>query len=1123
MIVPINHAKLAIPPGPASYLPRRRLDPLWPEWADKTLVLVTAGAGFGKTSFLSAAARSSERPVVWYSIDETDAGLGRFCAHLHAAFSAKPKESLTLPEGGDADFANRVLAHMVRALSKEKGGKVLVLDDVHMVARSGPVMRLLERMIRFLPPGSTLVLASREPLPIATMKLQSLGAVARLTSDELEFDAEEAARLYRLHFPDARLDPAVGDRIVARTEGWPAGIEILFQSLGRPSNRAIEGTLGRMAEEGRGWFAFFAEEVLRALEPELCGFLIRTSVLPRLEADLCDRILGEKNSRRFLEELSRRNLFTFPVDEERTAFRYHHIFRDFLRGRLEREGGEEARQLRKRAAAVLGRAGAWAEALAVRAEEGNVKATLDLVEKAGEDLLRSGQYDLIRRTLSRLPKNLLDERPAALLVLGRATEIPGRWEEAEAIYRRALRACPPGARRVELMSLLAQIRLRRGDNRGCMSLCEKAMDQPGAKPAPVRLRILGMLGISACELGRLDEGERVLRRARTVSRRGGGRAAEDRMFYLLPGNIHYRRGEFRRAKEAVREALVSFRKGKDYRQVCHSLGVLAHITAETAETGAAGELAREGLRMAESLEYPVMEGYCRLALAKCALIDGDPAEARVWAEAALGLGDLLGEIGLRTISMTRLAETALASGNRREALRLARAALDVSVRLKDIYQESENCVLLGILEAQTKRGNAATWWRRAERIIRRVGMRYHLHRLLLIRLAAGAVPEKATGRVLRELLRGAESMEHSFLFLALEPERAVPVLIEAVRRGIETDYAAELLAEIGERAVPSLVVLLESPDEKISVRAVDLLARIGGEDARAALARQGNEETATGKAAGERAEEMDSLPDVPLSIRALGPLQVKIGKRSLSLDDWKSARALRLFQLLLVHRFRWVPRDVVIETLWPDADPSKGTNNLRQTIHLLRKILEPARRGARDSRYVRFYNEAVRLEPGEGCSYDADEFQEAVREAENGWGAGDKRKSEAGYRKALEIYRGEFLADAPFEEFAAEERERLRDRLIRATGRLLSLFAEEKRWEEVVPLCRSGIAQDPYREEFHYHLVQAHHRLGNRREALDDYHRYEETMVRELDLLPSGRMKALADKVVSFEPEEETA
>jgi ATP/maltotriose-dependent transcriptional regulator MalT len=833
VIVPINPAKLAIPAAPGSYLARKRLARLWLDWTDKKLVLVTAGAGFGKTSFLSAAARSSSRPVVWYSIDETDAGLARFSAHLDAALSRRTEESIEIPDGREAECAHRTLSRMVRALGKEKDGRAVVLDDVHLVGRSREVMQLLEKAICFLPHGSTLILASREPLSVATMKLQSQGAVARLVSDDLKFDAEEAARLYRLHFPGARLDPALGRRIIERTEGWPAGVEILFQAVGRSSGRRIEEALERMSDAGLGWFAFFAEEVLRSLEPDLRRFLTRSSVLPRLDAGLCNRILGVKNSRRLLEDLARRNLFTYPVDEDRTAFRYHHIFRDFLVRQLEHEEGAAAGKLRRRAATVLSRAGAWAEALVVRAEEGDAAAVLHLVEKAGDNLLRSGQHDLIRRALSDLPRSSLDERPAALVVLGRAMEIPGHWEEAEAIYRRALRVCPPGTRRIELMSLTAQIRLRRGDHKGCTALCERALKERGPKPAALRMSILGMLGISACELGRLDEGEDYLKKAISASKGEGGREEKHRTFYLLPGNIHYRRGEFRRAKEAVRSALVVFKKERDSRSVCHSLGVLAHITAETADTRAASELAREGLRMAQSLDYPVMDGYCRLALAKCALIDGDLAEARAHAQAALGAGDLLGEVGLRTISMTRLAEIALVSGDRNEAARLANAALDVSVRLRDIYQESENCILLGVLDAKKGRGNASRWWRRSERIIRRVGMRYHLHRLLLIRLAAGDVLPNGKTKALRELLRGAASLDHSFLFLALERERAVPVLCDAVRWGAETDYAARMLVEIGENAVSHIVPLLQDRDESVSVRAVDLLARIGGDEARA--------------------------------------------------------------------------------------------------------------------------------------------------------------------------------------------------------------------------------------------------------------------------------------------------
>ena len=256
----------------------------------------------------------------------------------------------------------------------------------------------------------------------------------------------------------------------------------------------------------------------------------------------------------------------------------------------------------------------------------------------------------------------------------------------------------------------------------------------------------------------------------------------------------------------------------------------------------------------------------------------------------------------------------------------------------------------------------------------------------------------------------------------------------------------------------------------------------------------------------------------PMKIRALGQLEVEVGPVGLTHGTWHSARALRLFLLLLVHRFRWVPWDVLLDTLWPEAEPEKALNNLRQSIHVLRRTLEPGLPRTQPSRYIRFHNEACRLDPGEGRAYDVEDFEAALQKGERLWHAGRRADARAPLLEAVSRYRGDFLTESPYEEFAAAEREHLRDRALRAIERLLEVRAAAREWEELALLSRRGLALDPYRESHYQHLVLAHLHLGHRREALAGYHEYEAMMINEMGLPPSERMKALAERVIALGP-----
>ena len=206
----------------------------------------------------------------------------------------------------------------------------------------------------------------------------------------------------------------------------------------------------------------------------------------------------------------------------------------------------------------------------------------------------------------------------------------------------------------------------------------------------------------------------------------------------------------------------------------------------------------------------------------------------------------------------------------------------------------------------------------------------------------------------------------------------------------------------------------------------------------------------------------------------------------------------------------------MLESLWPGSEPAKAMNNLRQSVFLLRKALEPDRKELRHSLYIQQSNEAYRLEAGAGFTYDVIAFEEALGESDKSLNAGHRKEAGERLQVAVDLYRGDFLSESPYEELATFEREHLRHELLRGLLRLIDLHAQAKRWESLVQLCRHGLTLDPYNEKLSYHLVNAQYRLGNRREALTDFHRYEEMMMRELDLLPSTEMQTLADKVLAL-------
>ncbi len=1121
--IPTIGEKTAIPRPSNTYLARSRLDRIWGSWKGRKVVLVIAGAGFGKTSFLAANARTSRPSPAWLTLDEMDRDLATLVAHMRAAVCLDPRTRWPAQATNDPSLARGFLAELTHALHAQQG-RILVLDDIHCLRGASASEQFLADLARYVPEGTTLILSGREPIEIPTLRGRVQGRIEGLSTQDLAFRPQEAAALFERRFPGTALSGSLARRLVAQTEGWAAGIEICFQLLDGTSPEAIRRTLDRLGSTGIGWFDYFAEEIVAHLDPGMQEFLEKVSVLPRMDGDICDRLLGIQNSRRRLDALFRRNLFIVAENEEAAAYRIHALFRQFLRNRLgERLAGGALRAHLRRASRLLIERHAFADAAEVLAEAGDLEASVRLIERRGEGLLAEGRYETVLRAFRRLPEPLLADRPRALFVRARLHDFQSEWDQAERLYQRILRRRPGAARKADLAGLIAQIQSRRGEYAAAYASCRRALRAAAAPGASTRIdhrirgRILATMGVCASELGRLEEGERLLGEAGGLYRRHGDDRGEGRIDYLLAINVYLPRGEMGRARTAARRALVRFRRLRDPRRICYSLGVLAFVSAEAGDYQEGRELAEETLRIAENIGQREHEGIAHHILGRCAQATGDLDGACARFAMAADVGEELGHRVLGILPRIGLAEVQLARG---DAAAGRAAALDALARARaagDRVQEAQCCIVLGQLGAAgagTARGRR--WWRQAESILRRSGALFDLRRLQLLRLDVERIGAPAGRAMLRELLDGNGTVDREALFLRIEPDRACRVLPRAIEAGVEVDRAASLLASIGERAVPGVAALLESTNERSRSVAVEILTRIGSAPARQILrdvARRHSRSSLGVRAA----EEVARIPERPLHVQALGRFRVRLGEEEIAASSWRSGRALRLFQLLVLHRFRWVPKEQVIEALWGEAvEPEKATISLWQAVHQLRRILEPERAGSRESCYVRFQNEAYRLERGDGGSYDVLDFEQALQEGESLMAQGKAIASERSLRRALDLYAGDFFTEHPYEDFLAGEREKLRDALIRGLLVLLDSLAGRGRWAACLPLSRRGLEQDPLHEELHYHLLQAQFRLRHRREALESYHRYEELMVRELGLPPSQRLRALADKIVSI-------
>ena len=476
MATPILATKLYIPPPRPKAVLRPRLIERLNEGRRGKLTLISAGAGFGKTTLvsewlqtLSQGETTSLPPAVaWLSLDEGENDPTRFLAYLVAALQTiAPQigsEIVRLLQSPQSPPSEVMLTALLNEITTVPDNFVLVLDDYHLIEAKA-VDQILAFLLEHLPPQMHLVIATREDPNLPLARLRARGQLTELRVVDLRLTPAEAAA-----FLNQVMGLKLSDEEIAaleiRTEGWVAGLQL--------AALALQGTLAMQGHQDASRFIqsftgnhrfvldYLVEEVLQQQSAAMQTFLLRTSILNRLCGPLCEAILGESlgdasiSGQAILETIERANLFIVPLDNERRWYRYHHLFAELLRQRLHQSlaapaGGSATADESKHVAAYHIRASAWYEANGLEIEAFHHAAAANDVERAerlieGDGIPRHfrGAVTAILDWLASLPTTVLDARPSLwwkyaslLLVNGQTTGVEEKLQAAEAALQGA--------------------------------------------------------------------------------------------------------------------------------------------------------------------------------------------------------------------------------------------------------------------------------------------------------------------------------------------------------------------------------------------------------------------------------------------------------------------------------------------------------------------------------------------------------------------------------------------------------------------------------------------------------------------------------------------------------------
>lgn len=1092
---PLLLARLSPPRSHRRLLVRPRLIARLREAGDYRLAVLQAGAGYGKTTALASLADAGLR-CAWCSVSEQEAEPQRFLSYLLAALRQRLPALPLMPDDLLRELATPAAATgatdwglvadaLVNVLHDQLTAPLyLVIDDYELVAKAPEISALLGRLVRYKPPELSVLIASRELVDLPGLTgWRARGELLELGTPELALSAAEIVSLFeRAH--GVRLSPSAAAELQTRTEGWPIALHLIGQGLRQagadcPAGLDAVAASGGEAEGLDALFAYLAEETFERQPSDIAEFLLSCAVLRTLTPEACLAVTGRPHAGALLRSLCERDLFL--VELESGAYRFHHLFRDFLTARA---APRRTRQRHRRAARHFEASGNDEEAIHHWLMAAAWREAVVAIGRAGAAVLAQGRVETVAAWIRALPPELLARE--ALLCLYRAdiARFGSRFEtalhwyrEAERIWRQAGDAGGVGrALRGQILVYLDTVRPSEAESLLDQAMAEASADLDRAGYA----ELLELLAENKLNSGALAEAEALRQDARNLR---GEPPGED----TLSVRIQLRAGALDQAAETLQRwwrreradgAAGRWHSPRSHREIPLLLAVIHSFKGEAQ----AGRMAAEaGIVLGERLGSPVVAclGHARRGHAvqlAWAMADRPPEAAAVRAEAlqayqsALALSDRIAVPRVRAEILWGLARLHGFADDLESAERLAAEGLQVARGAGDVW-------ISALLEL-----TVAAAYVCAGRLEPSMGLLQDV--LATVRRCGNHLGEAATALWLSLAGYGRRRPEQALHWLGL---------------------ALELCEVHGYDFLFTRPSMLGPPDPR---RVVPLLIMARNGHCRSAYA--------------DRLLRLIGLPEIAvhpgyqLRVQTLGAFRVWRGELELGSRDWRRSSARELFQFLVSARGRWLQRDELMDRLRPDADPQVAQRDFKAALNSLNTALEPVRDQDAPFAYVAREGTAYRLREGADLWLDVDVFERAC---ETGLRLLECRDATGiGYlQEALEIYHGDYLPDTVGPDWANQERDRLRNMFLRAAEALGWAFLQSGRLCEALSVCQRMLDQDSCWEQAYHLTMLAYAVRGNRAQALKTYQRCTAVLREELDVAPTRALQELCRRLQAGE------
>ena len=1069
-LIPVSKTKIVPPRRRNELLTRKRLLDLLFDALDKKLALVSAPAGYGKTSLLIDLAVQSELPCCWLALDELDRDPQRFAAYFIAAlaeqfpkFGAQSKNVLEKMSSFDLDMERLLVTICNEILATIREHFIFVLDDFHLLDGVQQIQNFINRFLQLMDENCHLVISSRvltslTDLPLLVAREQ----VSGLSFLDLAFQPQELQALLaqnnKRHISDEQ-----ASQLIAEAEGWITGLQFSGADIVPRNSTSL------IRDEGSALFDYLGQQVLDRQPGELQEFILRTAQFEEFDAALCERVFSpfyseKQDWQKWIKSISNNNLFALPVGADGRWLRYHHLFRDFIRMRFERDRQQEMLPILSRLEAAYEEMGEWEKAHFICRKLEDVELLAGMIERSSSPMLQRAIITL-ESWLNELPPSVLRKRPGLISIRGAIVCSKGDTREGLLLLTQAEQVFRKDKNTYELnLTLIRRVAVHRlmGNYDASLQDAEEVIQSTQASDE-MRLfyaEALRHKGLVLFRLGRARESVPLLERSMDIFQQHDETIIpvllmETGMVYRATGNFLDARRSYDKALHILRQSgNLSWQAG-----LLNNMGGMYHLQGEYEKAVFAFE---EGLLCAQSsnnarFELLILRGLGDLFTE---MEDFSMAEQN-YQSASEAIYQMEDRFLLYSLSVSRI-NLALFHQELAEAHSMIE---EIAASMETSPSNYESGFLgllrgrLSILEADPHKAIGEI--KKAEEYFLEDGRELEVSVARVWRLAASMqAGDRAEARLILKELHGTRGKVPHAVLVAVH--QAHPWLENLQKITEVSSMARDLLAQAGRFAH-------RIPDIRRQLR---------------------------------RQTRVVQSPTPHLTIQAFGQAGVDIGGKRMSLSDWQT-QSVREFFFYLLTNPKPMTKEQIGDSLWPEmTDPAKLKLRFKNEIYRLRKAVGQEAILFKDIYYS--FNRAIDYE------YDVEAFEAYLARAKT---AAQPEQQMEFYQKAVDLVSGPFLNDI-YADWTMADRERMGQLHLHALSALGNLYQANARLEDAMRVCQRAIAVSPAFEPAYQTIMQVHHRHGDRASVKAAYRACVAAVKRQFGLPPSQETEDLYQRLI---------